>query len=951
MSLVFDVETTGLPKSNVFTDLTAYDSCRIVSIAWILINNDTQKEERESYSLIKPENFYVPAASTSIHKITQTEALEKGIAFSDMLKEFMISLDVADRIIAHNLDFDLNVLGSELYRRGYVTELRSLYRKDRLCTMRWSKELLNLPRYPKLAALYQQIFDVVPENPHNAQCDTRYCYEVYKQLLEIEPHRKPTEFPLTLSKEQKAVVYEDLDQSMLVIACAGSGKTTTILCRIGWLLQNGVAPHSIMLTTFTVSAERDMRRRLIRLLGYMPAIEIGTIDSICRKYIDLKSDGKYNVNEYGIMFLNVLQNPDACARILIGKRYLFVDEYQDISDVQNSIIDCYRRHGVVLTAIGDDAQNIYGWRGSKMEYILSLDKDPTIRVHCLTTNYRSTEMIVEMANASIEHNETQYPKTMSSLSGRGKKPDVRYFSTPFLQDEYITDKIMNYIEEGVNPSDIAILCSQNDLLYNLETMLTRMNVPNHLLESKQERNTTRAVDQDTSTVFLGTIHKAKGLEWKIVFLIHMNDAVFPGKSKDIDESRRVFYVGLTRAKVALHITFTKQYGSTYMTRFVTELSSKLYDFPGLQPHHIGISASYDPGMKQGIVDLIKNLDGTNIQLLRQMNLMPDLEWKQTVLYVEHSHSQFVIENELFTDVGIFVDALICRSIGLRYPESRGLEVGSAPMAIASVKLSKDDMGVYYNYREYFYHNIRLIRLDDSDDSAFTKLSSNSFFPLPEPILATHEYTLKRILAMMRKTSYEHKIPLERIAVMTERFLPASFDKSMGDHWKKYQDPRLATSDIIMDIWEVSKCERIVKEKRRRLLYKKVPPSAIEVYVPMLDDIEHIFLPWIEKTQSKTVYCHESFMVEGISGEIDIRWGTTIIDIKCSQSINMTSEWTMQLLCYAAMAKSHGLEVNHIAILNPLKGIWFIASIANIDDSLFSTLLSTIQSMSLKKRNV
>lgn len=965
-TIVFDLETTGLPIRDSgrgwgapsFTSPIAYSSCRVVSIAWLEIPDPEASMITEptlssiQHMLIRPDGFFVPAASTAIHGITHAEATADGIPFTEMLAVFMRCVVNCTTIVSHNTDFDINVLCHELYCRGLMSELQTVQSKKIVCTMKLSKSLLGLSRVPKLAAIYETLYKEPIENAHNAKYDTWYCYKVYLSLMSTEKTiataTLPTKLDITLSPEQEAVVTAPIDNHLLVIACAGSGKTTTILCRIWWLLRQGVAPHTIILTTFTRAAADDMRKKLVAIIGYMPDIEVGTLDSLFLKQLgNSMQDGGHSVSEYGVLYRAYLQDPDNRARALAGKRFLFVDEYQDINAVQNDIIQVYVDSGVYVIAIGDDAQNIYGWRGSKMEYILDFEEQMTtkgarVSSFRLSTNYRSTPSIVALANASIEKNEYQYPKTMVALPRKAKEilPDVRYYSSAVLQNENVANMITRYMEVGVKPCDMAVLCSQNSALYPLEEMLTRLQVP-HIFAEKKSAGGGAATA--SSGVFLGTIHKAKGLEWRVVFLVNVNDEIFPNKrdaQADIEESRRVFYVAVTRAKHRLHISFVRWYSSRYVSRFVSELPDHLYTFPDKSAEFFGTSDTRHKFVKLRVTELIESLDGERLAELRAAGLIPALKWKTNLLYAEHQHPEEVVASELQTDIGIFIDTLICRMLGRIYP---GILAGTL---FASVKLTKEEMAVYNRFKYYFYFNTRSMTRDMSEGAAMQMLLA----PLPSSIssVAATETAptdiLHHILNLLRNMSSRCSIPIDQVAVMTERFLPSGYEAGMRENWTRYRDTRLSNSETLLDTWEVSKCERIVKERRRRLLFRRTSPSMIDAYRPLLTDLETIVQPWLcgrFEAQGAPV-CHELYRLpNGVAGEIDIRWGTTIIDIKCSHTVQIGPDWMLQLLTYAYMARIHGIPIDTIAVFNPLKGLWHEASIAELSDDTLKTIVGAI----------
>ena len=195
-SLVFDTETTGLPKRSRFgydyQNLDDFKQARIVSISWIV----TYPQKKQRYYIIAPENFVISPESIAIHGITQDIALEQGVAFDDVMDEFMHDLAQVSVVVAHNLEFDINVLKSEFYRRHRMADIATLDGKQTFCTMMKAKEMFKLVKRPRLAELHHQFFGGSIANAHNAMYDTQYCYECYMKLCEYG-------LPLKTSKKRK----------------------------------------------------------------------------------------------------------------------------------------------------------------------------------------------------------------------------------------------------------------------------------------------------------------------------------------------------------------------------------------------------------------------------------------------------------------------------------------------------------------------------------------------------------------------------------------------------------------------------------------------------------------------------------------------------------------------------------------------------------------------------
>jgi len=161
--LVFDTETTGLPKSRKSAYEGPNNWPHIVSISWVILDNNVIV--KQASHIIKPRNWIVPAEATAIHGISHAKA-EEGELLCDILYEFMS--ENCDAIVAHNLKFDVNVMVNafkwdlDIPFTGFTVPL--------LCSMEKSSNLCKIPfpngngyKYPKLKELYYHIFRRYPD--------------------------------------------------------------------------------------------------------------------------------------------------------------------------------------------------------------------------------------------------------------------------------------------------------------------------------------------------------------------------------------------------------------------------------------------------------------------------------------------------------------------------------------------------------------------------------------------------------------------------------------------------------------------------------------------------------------------------------------------------------------------------------------------------------------------
>ncbi len=187
--LFFDVETTGLPprKASPAT-FQQYDSCRVVSIAWVL--RDEKMVYSQRYAVTDPGIPDETIGAEFVHGISRPIMDKYGRKISDVLADFVADMKNSDKIVAHNLEFDKSVVSAELYRMGLANDAAVLMGFKNLCTMRSTTNLVKIPnaygsfKWPKLEELYKFLFGHVFENAHHAMCDVDALVACYYRLVE-----------------------------------------------------------------------------------------------------------------------------------------------------------------------------------------------------------------------------------------------------------------------------------------------------------------------------------------------------------------------------------------------------------------------------------------------------------------------------------------------------------------------------------------------------------------------------------------------------------------------------------------------------------------------------------------------------------------------------------------------------------------------------------------------
>lgn len=727
---------------------------------------------------------------------------------------------------------------------------------------------------------------------------------------------------IKMNDEQYKVITEDLNKNIVILACAGSGKTTTIVCRVKYLIDHDILPERIMLTTFNVDACESIKMKINEVFGFTPCINIGTIDSIACKFYYRYFRNSYHLGvcEYTTALLQYL-NTDDGKMILRKYQYLFFDEFQDINDIQFQIIKCFYEAGTRVVFIGDDAQNIYQWRGSDIKYILNIKTYiPNISVHKLTLNYRSTPEIIHFANNSIIHNTDQIPKEMRNFHPSiNFKPLIQHFDSLQKQSEEVVKFIVGSISTGFKQEDIAVISRNNYPLKNLEEAIEKYN-----------RNTTPKIKYislitDNNNDFkakirpdhltLTTIHKAKGLEWECVILISCDDEKFPSAldSVSLQEERRLFYVAVTRAKRYLLITFTK----STISRFVAEINDVLYRFTNFYSGYFNFGSWRIIHYDNSVVKLIEMLQESDIKEMRDKHLIPKINPIVKKIHEPTEHNPYIDKYFLQADFGEFIDRYITRLI-CEKQKSTCIQDRCASQVIASITVTRSEFIIYKEYVNNFTLNFRSITVDDTQSEVIQKLSKHSNSLKIVHIQPQHYGFIFNLVKKM--LDVDSKFHLNgSVMVIPKKYIPEEFIKEMSLAYIKYLDHKQPTDNILKEIYEISLCGNICNE-RRRLLYKNVYNEFTEKYQKMF---QHIKTKYVDKLDLQDIVCKKYLRDKefDIIGELDMMNKHKIVDFKCSVDQSCKLEWLIQLLTYASIYKKNISKNNikYVEVYNPLCG--------------------------------
>ncbi|MGE5196954.1 MAG: ATP-dependent helicase [Deltaproteobacteria bacterium] len=204
------------------------------------------------------------------------------------------------------------------------------------------------------------------------------------------------------------------------------------------------------------------------------------IQKIRKKYAEYKIQKNYLDYDDLMIFLKLLlENPKVRGNISGKYRFIMVDEYQDTNKIQGDLTFLLAEGHRNVMVVGDDAQSIYGFRGATHKNIMEFPKNfPECRIIKLEDNYRSTQHILDLANAVMKNMENKYSKCLvSARQEYGDKPRMAFFKDRRDEAEWIADKIMELREEGMALAEQAVLFRSAYISITLQAELSKRNIP------------------------------------------------------------------------------------------------------------------------------------------------------------------------------------------------------------------------------------------------------------------------------------------------------------------------------------------------------------------------------------------------------------------------------------------------------------------------------------------
>ena len=433
-----------------------------------------------------------------------------------------------------------------------------------------------------------------------------------KQLMYFWPHVLGGRFPSLLTTKT-GFLGEAINRAN-VSATKSNSVLRDVAGEIEWAKVIGLAPDEY------IKAVDDYARPIRVSNNKVDATQIA---KVYEAYESLKKQERaIDFEDVLLLTVGMLEEErDVRDRVRDQYRYFTVDEYQDVSPLQQRLLDLWLGKRDDICVVGDPAQTIYSFAGATPAFLLNFtNKYPGAEVIRLTSGYRSTPEIINTANtilrsASLGHE-------LDAINEHGEKPEAQGFKTEKEEIDALVNLIKTDLTNGFHSYEIAILARTNSQLESFEAALNAAGIENQIRNAERFFNRAevreilkairsasvlsegdwladlrdamkpfgeseyvraflqlarelesegltslrgflreledRAEQNNPPTlpgVALATLHAAKGLEWKKVYLAGVSADILPWGSQPAEEERRLFYVGVTRAQQSLVISY------------------------------------------------------------------------------------------------------------------------------------------------------------------------------------------------------------------------------------------------------------------------------------------------------------------------------------------------------------------------------------------------------------
>ena len=472
MYLIFDTETTGLPKrwDAPLSDSENWPRC--IQIAWQIHDASGELIAHQDY-LIQPTGFTIPFDSEQVHGISTALAEEQGVSLSEVLEDFQAAIKGVAYVVGHNISFDRNIMGAEFLRQGLEDPLEGKTVID-TCTEE-TATLCKLAggrggkfKLPTLGELYVHLFQVQFEEAHNATADVEATARAFFELLrknEIHPKGFQNQEEQTKAIRSRTVPFELIGLSHQNLKKASSGlkkeqkvpKTTQPQADLSDALKQAPFVHLHNHSQFSVLQATSRINQLVEAAAadHLPALALTDHGNLMGAFHFIKAINSHNANTEESFHI----------KPIVGCEFYVCEDHQDKTrrdDGYQIVFIAKNKAGYHNLAKLTSAAYVNGFY-----YVPRIDRN-------LVEKHKEN-LIVLTGNTYGE-----VPSKILNVGDRQAEEALQWWHQQFGEDLYI--ELMRHGEEGENRANEVLISFSRK--YNIPLVATN----NTYYTKKEEAN-------------------------------------------------------------------------------------------------------------------------------------------------------------------------------------------------------------------------------------------------------------------------------------------------------------------------------------------------------------------------------------------------------------------------------------------------------------------------------
>ena len=705
-------------------------------------------------------------------------------------------------------------------------------------------------------------------------------------------------------------------------------------------------------TTYPLNFKNVLKK--INLLKYITIIQ-QIYKAFCKRK---KQENYIDFNDLMIMFCDFLKS-NKSDEFKNQIKYVFFDEYQDINQIQNYILSVFKGKSKIMV-VGDDAQSIYSFRGSSVNFILDFPNDFTPNEkYLLVENYRSTPAIVNFCEEIIKKNTNQFKKEVKSIQEEnGMLPDIhafdkkntKEFTTREDQYRWIINDIIDKYNSGVKLSEIVILARKNDILDKIEFELLSSKLPFVKQLGISLLDKTHIKDFLAFIIILN--NKKSSIHWKRIISLHKGWNI--NKANELVDS------------------------TNDMQTKIKELSSTNHEMLTLISFFNQIkNISKDLEKAKYILSYLENL-----WFIKNRNFESERKDILNLLFFLRNSSLNEFINDLYLNRNIEIDidnkvflSTVHGSKGLEWNYVYVIDVNNIDFPSIRTSFFKDELDDIEEERRLFYvacsrakkYLTITYHIDQNTNiSPFLRELDNKLFignslnndnnillvnHIPKDVITIiKNYGHQNICELLKNLNIKEKLIHNEFLIKindikNKKYIGTFFNylipKILHNHFPEkmkkfdlnsipkekiyyeYIDENTHWSNMFENILYIalngindqSQIKKLLINEESSKFYKELEIGIVKLV--------EIFKP-------KTIFSHYNINFDTLKAVLDLLFDDTIIEIKFSESDTCNLQNVCQTLTYGYLMHKKGIKINKVCIYNVKSGLINILDTSTFD---------------------